>query len=246
MYNYKIIIQYEGTRYNGWQKQGNTENTIQVKIEDVLSKLTGEKVEISASGRTDSGVHALGQVANFKLSDDINIDEYLVEVNKYLPKDIRVISMEEVDDRFHSRLNAKSKTYLYRIDNSKFGHVFERKYSMRLEKKLNIDLMRKAAKQLIGMHDFKSFCTKSKTNKSTIRNIFDVKIVENGGIIEIRYSGNGFLYNMSRIMTGTLIEVGLEKIEPGKISEIIELKDRERAGFTAPPEGLFLVSVKYE
>ncbi len=246
MYNYKIIIQYEGTKYNGWQKQGNTENTIQVKIEDVLSKLSGEKVEVSASGRTDSGVHALGQVANFKLSEKINIDEYLVEINKYLPKDIRVISMEEVNERFHSRLNAKSKTYLYRIDNSKFGHVFERKYSLRIEKKLNVDLMRKAAKQLIGMHDFKSFCTKSKMNKSTIRNIFGVEIVENSGIIEIRYTGDGFLYNMSRIMTGTLIEVGLKNIEPEKISEIFELKDREKAGFTAPSEGLFLVKVEYE
>ncbi len=245
MFNYKLIIQYDGTRYDGWQRQGNTSNTIQEKIEDIISRLIDEEIELFASGRTDAGVHALGQVANFKTEKELKYAEFLGDVNKYLPKDIRIIHMGNMNLRFHSRLNAKKKTYVYRIDNSLYGNLFDRKYAMRFAEKLDIDKMKKAASYYVGEHDFKSFCTKKKMKKTTIRTIYSVDIRENDGIIEITYCGNGFLYNMVRILTGTLMEVGRGNIEPDSIPSIIEAKDRGSAGFTAQPEGLFLKNVEY-
>lgn len=245
MYNYRIVTEYEGTRYNGWQRQGNTSDTIQEKIEDVLSKLIGHDIEVTASGRTDAGVHAIGQTANFKTESKLSCVDFLGEANRYLPKDIRIISMEEADIRFHARLNAKRKTYVYRIDNTPYGSVFNRKYAMRFGEELDVDKMRRAAQYYVGQHDFKSFCTKQNMKKSTVRTIYSVNIQDRDGIIEISYCGNGFLYNMVRILTGTLMEVGRGNITPDEIPEIIEAKDRKRAGFTAQPEGLFLKSVEY-
>lgn len=245
MENYKMIIQYEGTKYDGWQRQGNTSNTIQEKIEEVISKLLDEEIELSASGRTDAGVHALGQVANFKTEKDLDTDSMLIQINRYLPKDIRVLEMEKADLRFHSRLNAKRKIYVYRIDNTPYGSVFDRKYAMRFNEKLDVKAMTEAASYLVGEHDFKSFCTKKNMKKSTVRIIYSVDISQNNGIIEISYCGNGFLYNMVRILTGTLMEAGRGRIKPTDIPHIIEAKDRGRAGFTAQPEGLFLKSVEY-
>ena len=247
--NYKMIIQYDGSRYDGWQRQGNTHETIQEKIEETILKMAGYVVELSASGRTDAGVHALGQVANFKTGEIIKEDEFLKDLNRYLPKDIRIVYMERVDERFHARLNARRKTYLYRIDNSRFGSVFDRKYAMRFSEKLDVEKMKTAAAYLVGEHDFKSFCTKKNMKKSTVRTIYSIDIVcmgnEEDRIIEIEYTGNGFLYNMVRILTGTLIDVGRRKIEPEKIPHIIDEKDRGAAGFTAAPEGLFLKNVEY-
>lgn len=240
-----MILEYDGARYDGWQRQGNTPDTIQQKIEDVIVRITGEEIGVSASGRTDAGVHALGQVANFKTEEAFDVEELLNQINQYLPKDIRVLSINEVDERFHSRLNARKKTYLYRIDNTPYGSVFEHKYAMRFNERLDIRKMREAADYYVGEHDFKSFCTKKNMKKSTVRTIYNVDITENNGIIEITYCGNGFLYNMVRILTGTLMEVGRGTIRASDIPVIIAAKDRKEAGFTAQPEGLFLKNVEY-
>lgn len=245
MQNLRMTIQYDGTKYDGWQRQGNTENTIQEKIETVISRITGEEIELNGSGRTDAGVHALGQVANFKTDREYDEEYMLKEINRYLPKDIRLLDLKKEDIRFHSRLNAKRKTYIYRIDNTDFGSVFDRRYAMRFNERLDVKAMKEAAAFYVGEHDFKSFCTKKSMKKSTVRRIYSVDITKNNGIIEIIYCGNGFLYNMVRILTGTLIDVGRGRIKPWDIADIIEARDRGRAGFTAEPEGLFLKSVEY-
>ncbi len=245
MQNLRMTIQYDGTKYDGWQRQGNTENTIQEKIETVISRITGEEIELNGSGRTDAGVHALGQVANFKTDSEYDEEYMLKEINRYLPKDIRLLDLKKEDIRFHSRLNAKRKTYIYRIDNTDFGSVFDRRYAMRFNERLDVKAMKEAAAFYVGEHDFKSFCTKKSMKKSTIRRIYSVDITKNNGIIEIIYCGNGFLYNMVRILTGTLIDVGRGRLKPRDIADIIEARDRGRAGFTAEPEGLFLKSVEY-
>ena len=243
--NYKLVLQYDGTKLNGWQKQGNTDNTIQGKLEAILEKMYGEYVEIHGSGRTDAGVHALGQVANFHASEQFSTEEIQNTLNEYLSKDIRVLDVETVDERFHARLTAKGKTYEYRIDNGKIANVFQRKYTMREENPLDLTAMKNAAAYLLGTHDFKTFCANKKMKKSTVRTITAVEIKENDGIVSIRYTGNGFLYNMVRILTGTLIEVGRGKRAPEDVKEIINAQDRGAAGFTAPAQGLFLVEVDY-
>ena len=251
--NYKLTLQYDGTKLNGWQKQGNTDNTIQGKLEAILEKMYGQYVEIHGSGRTDAGVHALGQVANFHAPADAVTEKmkvYLTEeikatLNEYLSKDIRVLSVELVDERFHARLTAKAKTYEYRIDNGEIANVFQRKYVMREETPLNLEAMRQATGCLIGTHDFKTFCANKKMKKSTVRTIYSIHIEEKEGIVSIKYNGNGFLYNMVRILTGTLIEVGRGKRKPEEMQEIIKAQDRGAAGFTAPAQGLFLVEVEY-
>ncbi len=245
MQNLRMTIQYDGTKYDGWQRQGNTENTIQEKIETVISRITGEEIELNGSGRTDAGVHALGQVANFKTDSEYDEEYMLKEINRYLPRDIRLLDLKKEDIRFHSRLNAKRKTYIYRIDNTDFGSVFDRRYAMRFNERLDVKAMKEATAFYVGEHDFKSFCTKKSMKKSTVRRIYSVDITKNNGIIEIIYCGNGFLYNMVRILTGTLIDVGRGRIKPWDIADIIEARDRGRAGFTAEPEGLFLKSVEY-
>ena len=243
--NYKLVLQYDGTKLNGWQKQGNTDNTIQGKLEAILERMYGVYVEIHGSGRTDAGVHALGQVANFHAPEIFSVEEILNTLNEYLSKDIRVLSVEEVDERFHARLTAKGKTYEYRIDNGKIANVFQRKFTMREENPLDLDAMRAAAVQFLGTHDFKTFCANKKMKKSTVRTITAIEIKEMDGIVSIRYTGNGFLYNMVRILTGTLIEVGRGKRKPTEMGEVIHVKDRGAAGFTAPAQGLFLVEVDY-
>ena len=243
--NYKLLLQYDGTKLNGWQKQGNTDNTIQGKLEAILEKMYGMYVEIHGSGRTDAGVHALGQVANFHAPEMFSLEEILNTLNEYLSKDIRVLSVEEVDERFHARLTAKGKTYEYRIDNGKIANVFQRKFTMREENPLDLEAMRAAAVQFLGTHDFKTFCANKKMKKSTVRTITSIEIKEMDGIVSIRYTGNGFLYNMVRILTGTLIEVGRGKRKPAEMGDVIGAKDRGAAGFTAPAQGLFLVEVDY-
>lgn len=245
MKNVKIIIQYDGTKYNGWQVQGNTENTIQGKIEAVLERLTGHTVEISGSGRTDAGVHALGQVANFHIDEHFSNEQIINALNNFLPEDIAVISIETVDDRFHSRLSAKQKTYVYRIHTGNIPNVFERKYMYDYKGELDVERMRVAAKLLYGTHDFKSFCSNKKMKKSTVRTIYSINIEEFAGEIKISYTGNGFLMNMVRIMTGTLIEIGDGRREPDCIPSILDSLSREAAGYTAPPQGLILKEVIY-
>lgn len=243
--NVKLELQYDGSRYKGWQKQGNTDQTIQQKIEDILTKMQGTPIEIHGSGRTDAGVHALGQIANAKLKGCKDAEEVRTYLNTYLPEDIRVLSAEEAEERFHSRLQAKDKTYLYRIHKGGKPDVFTRKYTWSIEEELDLVAMRKAARYLIGEHDFKSLCGNRHFKKSTIREIYSIEILEVGEEIQIEVNGNGFLQNMVRILVGTLVEVGKKKRDPQQMKEMLEAKDRQRAGVTAPPQGLFLKEVRY-
>ncbi|ADL03410.1 tRNA pseudouridine(38-40) synthase TruA [Lacrimispora saccharolytica] len=243
--NYRMVLEYDGSRYDGWQKQGNTEQTIQGKIEQVLERMTGQAVEVHGSGRTDAGVHALAQVANFHMDGKMASKEIQEYLNQYLPEDIRVITLEPAKERFHSRLNAQEKTYLYRIEMGERKQVFERKYIYGLYKSLNVEAMERASAYLTGEHDFKSFCSNRKMKKSTVRVLKEIEFEQQGSRLLIRYTGNGFLYNMVRIITGTLIEVGLGQRKAEDMKGILEAKDRNQAGFTAPPEGLFLEQVRY-
>lgn len=244
MKNYKITVQYDGTRYNGWQKQGNTKNTIQERFENVLFKMCGKEAEIFASGRTDAGVHAESQTANFKCETDMTCEQIMDYLNRYLPEDIVVTSVTEEQERFHSRLNAVSKTYEYRIAVKK-PDVFIRKYVFATDKNPDIEKMRSAANMLIGKHDFKGFSSVGKTKKSTVRTINSIEIISENGIIKIRINGNGFLYNMVRIISGTLLEIGTGKVDEKVINEIFEYKIREKAGPTLPACGLKLIEVFY-
>lgn len=248
MANFCLIIQYDGTRYNGWQRQGNTQNTIQEKLESILEYMYGEPVELNGSGRTDAGVHALRQVANYRVPRILSrysCQEIRDYFNAYLPQDIRVLSAEQVPERFHARLSAESKLYEYRIDCGAVSNIFERKYLYRIDEPLNLEKMQAAAELLKGTHDFRSFCSNKHMKKSTVRTIYDITFEIENGILYIRYHGDGFLYNMVRILTGTLIEVGLGDLLPSQIPSILESLDRSAAGFTAPAQGLFLVDVFY-
>ncbi len=245
MLNYKITVQYDGTRYNGWQRLGNDANTIQGKIEDILSKMVGHRVEINASGRTDKGVHALGQVANFKINTDLTLNEIKDYLNRYLPEDIAVTDICQVDDRFHSRLCVKSKTYVYRINNSNVPNVFGHKYMYTVEEKLDLDAMRKTAVLFEGTHDFIGFSSLKKNKKSTVRTIYKISVDKVDDEITITVNGNGFLYNMVRIIAGTILEVGLGKRTPESVLEIFEHKVRSEAGKTLPAKGLTLLDIDY-
>lgn len=245
MQNYKMTIKYDGTRYQGWQRQTNTDKSIQGRIEAVLTKMCGHNVEIHGSGRTDAGVHAIGQVASFKINTDKTCDEIKDYLNLYLPGDIAAVNVCPVDDRFHARLTASEKTYVYRINNTNISNVFERKYVYNLPEKLNVEKMREASEYLLGEHDFIGFSSVKKTKKSTVRTIYKVDITQ-GEEIKIFITGNGFLYNMVRIISGTLIEIGLGKKEISCIKDVLEYKDRRSAGFTAPAQGLTLYEVKYK
>ncbi|MBC5658821.1 tRNA pseudouridine(38-40) synthase TruA [Anaerosacchariphilus sp. NSJ-68] len=245
MRNIKIVVQYDGTRYSGWQSQEHDENTIQGKLTAVLSRLLGEKIELAGSGRTDAGVHALGQVANFKTRSQMPCGELLEKLNHYLPEDIGVISAEEVDGRFHSRLNAVRKTYSYHIWNSPVHNVFDRRYTWAIDQPLDVPAMRRAAAELTGIHDYKAFSSIKRGKKSTVRTIEAIEIEQTGADITLSFTGNGFLYHMVRILTGTLVEVGLHRKTPEDMAMILESLDREQAGVMAPGQGLFLVRVEY-
>ena len=245
MKNYKMILAYDGGRYNGWQKQGNTENTIQEKIEGIVSAFAGCPIEIHGSGRTDAGTHAYGQVANFHMNWSKTVDTLMDAVNEKLPEDIAVLSLEEVHPRFHSRLSAKAKTYEYTIWNSKRPPVFQRKYVFWCPKPLDVEKMRQAAELFVGEHDFKSFCANKRMKKSTVRKIYKINLDYSEERITISYQGNGFLYQMVRILTGTLIEIGEGKRELQEIPSLFAALDREKAGFTAPSKGLALKEVFY-
>lgn len=240
--NYRMDIQYDGTRYGGWQKQKDTDNTIQGKIEDVLSKMCGKQV----AGRTDAGVHARGQVANALFETEKTCEEICAYLNYYLPEDIEIVRVTEVQERFHSRLNAREKVYCYRIAAGIHKNVFERKYQCPLHENLDVSAMREAAKILEGTHDFKSFCSNKKMKKSSVRTIYKIEVQEFPQEIVLTFTGNGFLYNMVRILAGTLIEVGRGERKPETMEEILKGCDRGLAGFTAPARGLTLLEVRYE
>ena len=244
MQNFKMTVAYDGSRYSGWQRQGNTASTIQFKLEQALSRLTGENVEISGSGRTDAGVHAAGQVASFHLSTRQDCGELMNQLNEALPEDISVLDLRSAAPRFHARFSAKEKVYRYTIQNSPKKDVFGRKYSYRLPEKLDLAAMEQTAKRLLGTHDFRGFAT-GRTKKSTVRHLSSVEIRREGERVYLTFTGNGFLYNMVRILTGTLIEAGLGQRTPESVLPVLENGDRTGAGFTAPAQGLCLMEVRY-
>ena len=245
MRNIKIIIEYDGKDWSGWQKQPNKLN-IQGEIERAIEEITGEKVQLIASGRTDAGVHALAQVANFKIEKDIPVEKIPYALNSKLKKSIRIKSAEEVDEKFHSRYTCKRKTYKYIINNSLQGTAIYRNLQYHFPEKLDEEKMNKGIKYLIGEHDFKSFKASGTSSKSSVRIIYDANVKREGEIVTIELTGNGFLYNMVRIIAGTLVDVGIGKIKPEDVKTILEAKDRLKAGKTLPPTGLYLVDVKYE
>ena len=244
MRNIKLIIEYNGRNFNGWQKQPNKLN-IQGELEKVIGEITGEEIDLIASGRTDAGVHSFGQTANFKTNSKLDIEKFPIAINSKIKKSIVVKSAEEVDERFHSRFSVKSKKYRYVINNSKYGTAIYREFEFMIPQKLNVEDMKKAAKYFEGEHDFKGFKASGTSSKSSVRTIYKAEVIEDGERINIELTGNGFLYNMVRIIAGTLVDVGLGKIDPDKIPEIIESKDRKNAGKTLPPHGLYLVEVTY-
>lgn len=246
MRNIKLVIEYDGKEFNGWQKQPDKLN-IQGTIEKAIESITGEQVDLTASGRTDRGVHALGQVANFKTNSNIPIEKMAIAINSNLKKSIRIISAEEVDDKFHSRLTCKRKTYRYIINNSEYGTAIYRNLETHIPLKLDAGKMQEAVKYFEGEHDFKAFRASGTSSKSSVRTIYNAEVKQMPDErIFIELTGNGFLYNMVRIIAGTLVEVGLGKIQPSEIENIIKSKNREMAGKTLSPQGLYLVKVEYE
>ncbi len=245
MRNIKMVLEYDGSKYQGWQKLGNTENTIQEKIEKTIKMIINEDITLIGSGRTDAGVHAKGQVANFKTNSEIELNDFLYYLNVYLPKDIRVKDMREASERFHARYNVKKKYYVYYVYNDTFQSPFYRKYSYHVPEKLNVENMNEASKLLIGTHDFRAFTSVKSKKKSTIKTIESIKINNSTPIISIEYTADGFLYNMVRILTGTLIEIGNGTRDVNSINALFDSKNRADAGFTAPAHGLFLEKVIY-
>ena len=244
MRNLRLDICYDGTRYRGWPRLPGRDATIQGQLETALSRILAEPIEVSGSGRTDAGVHARGQVANFHCESAMPAEEILANLRRYLPEDIGIYSCKEVSPRFHARLNAKEKTYCYRIWNSESPCVFARRFVTVMPEKLDMDAMRQAAGLLLGQHDFSAFCGNAKMKKSTVRFLRSVDITRQGEEIQIRYTGNGFLYNMVRILTGTLVEVGRGQRKSESIPTLFGAK-REQAGFLAPAQGLCLEEVVY-
>lgn len=245
MRNIKLTIEYDGKEFNGWQKQPNKLN-IQGSIERAIEEITGEKIELNASGRTDAGVHALGQVANFKTNSNIQIEKMAIAINSKLKKSIVIKKAEEVAEDFHSRLSCKRKTYRYIINNSYEGTAIYRNLETHIPNQLNVEYMKKAVKYFEGEHDFKAFKASGTSSKSSVRTIYKAEVFKDNDRVIIELTGNGFLYNMVRIIAGTLVDVGLGKIDSSYVKTIIEEGKRENAGKTLPPNGLYLVNVEYQ
>ena len=243
MRNLRLDICYDGTRYRGWQRLPGVEGTIQGKLETALSRILQETVTVSGSGRTDAGVHAAHQIANFHCESPKSCEDILHELRRYLPEDIGIYSCQEASPRFHARLNATGKTYCYRIWNSEDPCVFERRYLWALPERLDVEAMDRAAQCLVGTHDFSCFCGNSKMKKSTVRRIDCISLTRQGQELLIAVTGNGFLQNMVRILVGTLVEVGTG--QRGEDLDSLFGQKREKAGFLAPPQGLCLMEVTY-
>ena len=246
MPNYRLTLCYDGTRWKGWQKQGNTDHTIQGKLEALLSRLLDQPIEIAASGRTDAGTHAKRQVVSFRAKTEQTPEEILAGLRRYLPADIGAISLEQVEPRFHARFSCTGKTYTYRIWNSDQPNVFERNYLYHIHETLDVPAMRRAAEDLCGTHDYKAFCSLKRPKKSTVRRVDCITIQELGPELLFTFEGDGFLYHMVRILVGTLLEVGRGNLKPEEMGDIFASQDRKRAGETVPACGLCLVDVRYE
>lgn len=244
MRNLRLDICYDGTRYRGWQRLAGRDDTIQGKLETALSRILNESIEISGSGRTDAGVHARRQVANFHCESTMAAQEILENLRRYLPEDIGIYSCRDVSPRFHARLNAKEKTYCYRIWNSSSPCVFQRRFVAVMPERLDLEAMKQAADALCGEHDYSAFCGNAKMKKSTVRYIRSIEFVRDGEELQILFTGNGFLHNMVRILVGTLVEVGRGARSADSIPDLFGGK-RADAGFLAPPQGLCLMEVVY-
>lgn len=245
MRNIRLKVAYEGTRYQGWQKQEAYDNTIQGKLEKLLSRMCEEEIAVQGSGRTDAGVHARGQIVNFHTSCEMSLQEMQQYMKEYLPEDIAVVEISEVAERFHSRLNATGKKYCYRVWNSSISNVFCRRYTHTVEETLDMEAMKRAAAHFLGEHDFKAFTSAKKGKKSTVRRIDAIDIVKEGDLITFTFQGNGFLYHMIRILVGTLLEVGRGERKADTMPDILESKTRENAGALVPGKGLMLEEVYY-
>ncbi|HJB47657.1 MAG TPA: tRNA pseudouridine(38-40) synthase TruA [Candidatus Mediterraneibacter surreyensis] len=244
MRTYKLTIAYDGTRYQGWQRQANTDQTIQGILERVISGAAGYPVEVNGSGRTDAGVHASGQTASVALHGLEKEIFFTEEINRMLPGDIRILGADLVKNGFHARKSAVGKVYEYRIDTGNKPDVFRRRYCYHFPHELDLEAMRKAAGYLTGTHEYAAY-TDKKDEKSTKRTIYDIMVSGQGGSVSIRYDGTGFLYHMVRILTGTLLEAGIHERIPESVLEALHTKERGQSGFLAPARGLFLRKVRY-
>lgn len=245
MRNIKLTIEYDGKNFAGWQTQPG-KVSIQGEILNAIKEVTGEDVELNASGRTDAGVHALGQIANFKTNTNIEISKIPYALNSKLPNSIVIKKAEEVEERFHSRYNCSGKTYRYIINNSEFPSALNRYREFHVPQQLDLSVMKEAIKLFEGTHDFKGFKSSGGSpKKTTVRTLTKCELIQNEKNIIIELSGDGFLYNMVRIIAGTIVDVGLGKIKIEDMQRIIESGDRKLAGRTLPPHGLYLVEVRY-
>lgn len=244
MKNIMVEIEYDGTNYSGWQIQPNSK-TVQEEIMKALKILTGTDININGSGRTDAGVHANGQVANFLLESNIPVDRLPLALNSKLPKDISIIRAREVSMDFHARYSAIGKQYIYHIYNGRYRSALLRNYSYHVQYSLDYNMMLQGARLLIGTHDFKGFMSSGSSVEDTVRTIKKLDIINKDNSIYIHIEGDGFLYNMVRIIAGTLIEIGTGKRSLEQLKKALETKERTLAGHTAPPQGLFLNKVFY-
>jgi tRNA pseudouridine38-40 synthase len=245
-WNTRIVLQYDGSRYQGWQRQKHGEMTIQAKLEAVLSRLSGEPINVIGASRTDAGVHAEAQVANFHTSREVTPAEVAEYCYRYLPEDIVVKRADEVPERFHSRYLARAKRYVYRICNRPIHDVWSRRYSYHVPEKLDLNAMRRAGSALVGRHDFASFCSSRSGSKSTERELERADVTGAHGLVELTFEAPTFLHGMVRIIAGTLIEVGLRRVDPDDIEGMLARTERQAAGFTAPGYGLCLMEVRYD
>ena len=243
--NYKILLAYDGTRYQGWERHKPTDMAIQAKLENVIERMVGSYVEVIGCGRTDAGVHAKEMVANAKFDTNRTPEEICAYLNQYLPDDIAVLDVCIASERFHSRYNAVGKTYCYTCYIGRTKPVFDRKYVYVLEEKPDVEQMRKAAELLVGTHDFASFCANKKKKKSTVRTVDKIAITVEGDYLKFTVHGDGFLHHMVRILVGTLLEVGWGKRAPESMPALLEAQERAQAGVTAPAQGLCMMSVDY-
>lgn len=246
MKNFKLVLCYEGTRYKGWQRQGNTAGTLQEKLETLLSRMLDQPIELAASGRTDAGVHARRQVCSFRAETEKSCEELLEELRRHLPDDIGAISVEIVPPRFHARLSCTGKTYVYRIWNSDAPNVFQRRTMLQIAEPLDLNAMEQAAALLCGRHDYLAFSSLKNSKKSTVREIRSIEISKDGDLLSLSFTGDGFLYNMVRILAGTLLEVGKGNLSPEEMPVILSSRNRKNAGPTAPAHGLMLWDVSYD
>lgn len=246
MRNFKLVLAYDGTRYRGWQRLGNSPDTIQGKLEQTLSRILEQPVEVHGSGRTDAGAHAKGQVASFRAETDRSCREITALLRQYLPEDIGVLELTEAAPRFHARLSATGKTYVYRVWNSRMPNVFERRYVHQIGEPLDVEAMGRAAADFLGTHDFLAFCSNKHFKKSSVRTVTALEIQQLGHEVRFTVTGNGFLYNMVRIMVGTLLEIGLHRRTETAIPDVLASRSREQAGETAPARGLCLEEVYYQ